>query len=313
MLDNASIRNALANHLNTHPLDNSATTTTPHITPVRCHVDIHDQSVKAIIDSGAAISMISHDTVKQLGLTIEKPSKNLIMTAAGTSTRPLGVITNLPITINGYNIPLDVEVVPVKSYSLLLGNDWNSKVEANYSWKNGCYTLRWKGKKLSLQTTYETDRPLLAKPTITDTAELEQFEQEFLSPKEAYASEVESIVNSKPWQTVTQPPHHPPQRKLYACGNCKTDNHQFENCIYTNCNRCYQTGHIAAYCPMQTPRRNSCRTCQSTDHFFWQCPNNTCHGCSELGHITARCPLTNIKAKNLLGQCGCNPEDIEAR
>ena len=73
--------------------------------------------------------MISHQTVKELGLKIEEPSKSIIVAATGTTSRPLGIIRNLPIRVQGRLIPLDVEVVSATSYSLLLGNDWSKKLK----------------------------------------------------------------------------------------------------------------------------------------------------------------------------------------
>jgi hypothetical protein len=77
--------------------------------------------------------MIAHQTVKDLDLKIEQASTSLIITATGSSSRPLGIIRDLPIEIEGITIPITVEVVPATSYLLLLGNDWSKKIEANYN------------------------------------------------------------------------------------------------------------------------------------------------------------------------------------
>jgi hypothetical protein len=77
--------------------------------------------------------MISHQTVRELGLTIDAPSKSLIVAATGSSIRPLGIIRNLPVEIGGIIIPTDVEVMTGTSYSILLGNDWSQKVNASYN------------------------------------------------------------------------------------------------------------------------------------------------------------------------------------
>ena len=77
--------------------------------------------------------MIAHQTVKELDLKIERASISLIVTTTGTSTRPFGIIKDLPVEIEGVTIPITVEVVPATSYSLLLGNDWSKKVGASYN------------------------------------------------------------------------------------------------------------------------------------------------------------------------------------
>ncbi|CAG8819853.1 25749_t:CDS:2, partial [Racocetra persica] len=97
------------------------------IIPVKCYIDIQDRIYPAIIDSKASVSIISHQTVKELGLKIEELSKSLIVATTGTTSRPLEIIRNLLIRIQGQLIPLDVEVVSATSYSILLGNDWLKK------------------------------------------------------------------------------------------------------------------------------------------------------------------------------------------
>ena len=104
--------------------------------------------------------MIAHNVVKELGLKIEQASSSLIVSAIRTSTRPLGIIKDLPVEIEGVIIPITVEVVPATSYSLLLGNNWSRKLNANYNWANGCYSFKWKNKKISTTTTCESNQPL---------------------------------------------------------------------------------------------------------------------------------------------------------
>ena len=77
--------------------------------------------------------MIAHSIVKELGLKIKHVSNSLIVSAIRTSTRPLGIIQDLPIEIEDTHIPITVEVVPATSYSLLLENNLSKKIKANYN------------------------------------------------------------------------------------------------------------------------------------------------------------------------------------
>ena len=178
------------------PSHNNLAQPSTHTTPVKCNIKIKDKPYQAIIDSGASISMISYQIVKELGLKIDTCSSSLILSATGPSIRPLGIIKNLPIEIEGITIPLDVEVMDATSYSLLLGNDWSQKVEATYNWKNGAYTLRWNNKKIYVPTTYEQSQPLPTQPTLKEKHELDQFEQEFLFQKEAYLGDTLPTTDS---------------------------------------------------------------------------------------------------------------------
>ena len=141
MLDNYSIRTALTAYITEVNKENTKLKPTPTITSVKCYIDIQERTYLAIIDSGAFVSMIFYQTVKELGLKIEEPSKSIIIAATGTTSRLLGIIRDLLIRIQGRLIPIDVEVVPATSYSLLLGNDWSKKVKANYNWKTSQYTI----------------------------------------------------------------------------------------------------------------------------------------------------------------------------
>jgi len=148
--------------------------------------------------------MIAHQTVKELGLKIEQASTSLIVTATGTSTRPLGIIKDLPVEIEGMTIPITVEVVPATSYSLLLGNDWSKKVGASYNWKNGCYSFKWNNKNVSVPTIYESDHALPAQSTVTDPKELNLYKQEFLTSHKAYTAQLISETDNEEW-TIYQP------------------------------------------------------------------------------------------------------------
>ena len=107
------------------PSHNNLAQPSTHTTPVKCNIKIKDKPYQAIIDSGASISMISYQIVKELELKIDTDtcSFSLILSAIRPSIRPLGIIKNLSIEIEGITIPLDIEVMDATSYSLLLGND----------------------------------------------------------------------------------------------------------------------------------------------------------------------------------------------
>lgn len=311
-LENASIRNALSAYLYKEAKD--ANLLPQHITPVKCNIKVKSKPYQAIIDSGASVSMIAHSVVKELGLKIEQASNSLIVSAIGTSTRPLGIIRNLPIEIEGIQIPITVEVVPATSYSLLLGNDWSKQIKASYNWTNGCYSFKWNNKKYSTTTTYETDQPLPKQPTVTEARELDLYEQEYLTPQELYSFEVREVpeLNNDDvgWQ-VQRSRRRP--RTYKPCRVCGKTDHLFKGCPENICRRCKQKGHIAAFCPEQTPKRESCKTCNQTDHTHRQCPHNSCRGCNKLGHLEIDCPLKELKRQNLTLACGCTKQAIEER
>src|SRR5207237_3202241 len=102
---------------------NNSTQPSTYTTSVKCNIKIRNKSYLAIINSGASISMISYQIVKELELKIDTCSSSLIVSATGPSIRPLGIIKDLSIEIKGITISIDIEVIDATSYSLLLGND----------------------------------------------------------------------------------------------------------------------------------------------------------------------------------------------
>ena len=136
---------------------------------------------------------------------------------------------------------LTMEVVDTTSYSLLLENDQNQKVEANYNWKNGCYTFKWESRKHTIPTTYESNQPLPSQPTVTAPDELNLYEPEYLYPREAYAfnredSDQSPSLEENEWTTYQFCRRTRRASKQRVCGNCSSPDHLFANCPTNQCN-----------------------------------------------------------------------------
>ena len=95
------------------------------VTAMQFELLVGKQPVTAIIDSGAATSIITHRLMKKLGYNISEPSKIVVVTTDGSKVKPLGVINGFPISINYLKIPTTVEVLESPEDLLLLGNDWS--------------------------------------------------------------------------------------------------------------------------------------------------------------------------------------------
>src|SRR5260364_235263 len=108
-----------ANHLQTN---NSHKTVA-----MRCHVRIKGNPVVAILDSGAAVSIITKKLMDKIGLEIDQPSRTVVVTANGNRTKALGIVTNVKITIQDLIIPIRLQVIESQEETLLLGTDWFSK------------------------------------------------------------------------------------------------------------------------------------------------------------------------------------------
>lgn len=78
-----------------------------------------------IIDEGASVSIVSSTAWQALSSPPLVPiTQNMLASNRGTS-QPLGILPQLPITLGGKTIYLNVMVVPGPfDYNLLLGNDY---------------------------------------------------------------------------------------------------------------------------------------------------------------------------------------------
>ncbi|CAG8775022.1 3723_t:CDS:1, partial [Ambispora leptoticha] len=66
---------------------------------MRCHVRIKGNPAVAILDSGAAVSIITNRLMEKLGLVIDKPSNTIVKTANGNKTKALGIVSEVRIAL----------------------------------------------------------------------------------------------------------------------------------------------------------------------------------------------------------------------
>ena len=81
---------------------------------MRCHVNIKGQQVIAVLDSGAAVSIIIAKLMRKLGLRIDRDSKTIVVTANGAREKALGTIINVKITFQNIAILIDLQVIESK-------------------------------------------------------------------------------------------------------------------------------------------------------------------------------------------------------
>lgn len=114
-------------------------------TSMRSKAEIEDVKVDAVIDTGAAISAMTRTLIEELGYKIDKPSNVVIVTADGKKTRSLGKIVDIELILNGVDTIVTVEVIESKDRTLILGNDWLRRVQAQIDMEKG--KINVKGKK----------------------------------------------------------------------------------------------------------------------------------------------------------------------
>ena len=108
----------------------------------KCTLRIGQKAQTAIIDSGAATSIITRALVEKLGYEINRPSKMIVVTANSARTRSLGIIDNIPVNIGKIKIPTSFQVLESRDEILILGNDWLRENNANMSRKQSTLIIK---------------------------------------------------------------------------------------------------------------------------------------------------------------------------
>ena len=101
-------------------------------TAAKVNLRIDGKAQTAIVDSGAATSIITKTLLNRLGFEVDSPSKLVVVTANGARTKSLGIVSNLLITIGKINIPTSFQVLESKDEVLILGNEWLREANAPY-------------------------------------------------------------------------------------------------------------------------------------------------------------------------------------
>ncbi|KAG9290287.1 hypothetical protein G9A89_022263 [Geosiphon pyriformis] len=97
------------------------------ITMMYTNAKVEGQSIKLILDSGSAGSIITRQLMDQLGHRVDRAASVKIITANEGTKTLIGKINNFPFEVNGIVTPIKVLVIETTQYQALIGNDWLSK------------------------------------------------------------------------------------------------------------------------------------------------------------------------------------------
>ena len=98
----------------------------PHQIALVIQVGINGLNIyRAVVDEGASTCVMSSACWKAIGSPALTSSPNALEAFDGRESKPLGVLTSLPITLKGNIVNVEVEVVDAKlNYNILLGHSW---------------------------------------------------------------------------------------------------------------------------------------------------------------------------------------------
>ena len=115
-------------------------------TAMKCKILVGREPVTAVIDSRAAVSIITHSLMKKLGYTPDQPSNLVIAIANGARIKALGEISHLQVSCNYLKILMTIQVIESKDDILILGNNWLTKVCASMDYERSILTIKYKGR-----------------------------------------------------------------------------------------------------------------------------------------------------------------------
>ncbi|KAG9284056.1 hypothetical protein G9A89_022830 [Geosiphon pyriformis] len=104
------------------------------ITVIYTDAKVDGHSIKLILDSGSADSIITRQLMDQLGHQVDCTASAKIITANGVTKTPIGEIDNFSIEVNNIIVSIKVLVMEATQYQALIGNNWLSKTHALLDW-----------------------------------------------------------------------------------------------------------------------------------------------------------------------------------
>ena len=149
------------------------------ITAAKCEVYIGKEPITAVIDSGAATSIITSSLLEFLGCKINRPSKMVIVTANRTKVKAKGMIDDLPVDLKRISIRSPVHVIDSQDNVLILGNDWLKRSHAVIHYDDETLTIRYKGRIVNLPLNFTTEKSF-------SIADIEESEEEYETEEELY-------------------------------------------------------------------------------------------------------------------------------
>ncbi|KAG9298297.1 hypothetical protein G9A89_002785 [Geosiphon pyriformis] len=137
----------------TMPLFNGAILKEKPITVMYTDAKVDGHSIKLILDSRSAGSIITKQLMDQLGCRVDRTTSARIITTNRTTKTSIGEIDDFPFKVNGIIIPIKVLVIEATQYQTLVGNDWLSKTNAILDWTMQEFQLSQNGQHIYVPAT----------------------------------------------------------------------------------------------------------------------------------------------------------------
>ncbi len=112
---------------------------------VRTTVRVKGTPMKAVLDTGANVSIITLPVVKKLRLTMGLLDGSKIIAVDQTKKNVIGIVNNAPLSVQDARVPVNLLVIEAPEDNLLLGMDWMDRYQADLSFYKKELRFRCKG------------------------------------------------------------------------------------------------------------------------------------------------------------------------
>ena len=102
---------------------------------IKLLIEVNDEEIEAVLDTGATQSVMSEDTARNLNLKLNEINE-VVKLADGNTTHILGITDELLVEVSITACKLKFIVLPNKSIPILLGLDWFHKTHAKINFRN---------------------------------------------------------------------------------------------------------------------------------------------------------------------------------
>src|SRR6266542_511736 len=100
---------------------------------VRAIVRVKGISMRAVLDTGANVLIITLLVVKKLRLTMRTPDRSKIIAVDQTKKSVIGIVKDASLSIQNAREPVNLLIIDVSENNLLLGTDWMDRYQADLS------------------------------------------------------------------------------------------------------------------------------------------------------------------------------------
>ena len=172
----------------------------------RCKIEIRDQEMEAIVDSGVATNIMTKGLQEKLGINITESSNGRFRLADGKKVIALGQIF-ITIKIGEIMIPMRVQIIDSREKHLIMGTEILAKVKGKIDFEKGKLEIEYEEEKVETPIFFSKEKVEIKNEEFEDDwkEEYEEKEQE-LEEENVEELEVENFEYEEEWEEFEENP-----------------------------------------------------------------------------------------------------------